>query len=131
MDAPRAPEFPGYDRPAAVEVLSRALGQRGGPGLVVAGLGSLPGASVTSARSGFFRSSPMLVQLGQWRYEARGDVLATAHVVGGIAVAQAVLTPVNAGEHVAGALGAFLAEQGERSLPDVLALLEGLAVASA
>ena len=130
MDAPHAPDVPGYDRPAAVDVLSRAMAQRGGAALVVARLGSLAGAAVTEARSGFFRSSPMLVQVGQWRYESRGDVLATAHVVGGIALAQSVLTPATAGAHVAGALGVFLAEQGQQALPDVLAMLEGLAVAS-
>ncbi len=130
MDAPDAPEFPGYDRAAAAQVVTSCLAQRGGAALVVARLGLLPDATVTPARSGFFRSSPALVQIGQWRYEARADSLAAAHVVGGIALAQSVLAPATAGSHVSGAVGAYLADQGERALTDVLAMLEGLAVAS-
>ena len=130
MDAPKSPPTAGYDAVAAAAVVLAALAQPGGAGLVVESLGRLPGAVATPARGGRFRSSPALVQLGQWRYEARDQGLAVAHVVGGISLAHTALPPAQAGAHVAGALGVFLHEQGVQALSDVLAVLEGLAVAA-
>jgi hypothetical protein len=120
----------GYDRAAAASLLVRVLGLSGGPGLVTASLAQVPGAEERHARGGF-GSRVAGVELGAWRFTpATGTRLLVAHVVGGIAISEEPLLPVAAAQRIAGAIEEHLANFGPQILPDVLAVLEGLAVAS-
>jgi hypothetical protein len=125
------PEVPDYDREEAAAVIGRVLALPGGAELVTASLGHIPGAVVTPARSGMFRSSLPSVQLGLWRYTPDGSGRITvAHVVGGIALSEDTLMPAVAAQHITAAIGQHVIDYGRYILPEVLALLEGLAVAS-
>lgn len=130
MDRLADPGGSGYDRAAAASLLARVLGLSGGPGLVTASLAKLPGAAERHARGGF-GSRVAGVELGAWRFTpATGTRLLVAHVVGGIAISEEPLLPVAAAQRIAGAIDEHLANFGPQILPDVLAVLEGLAVAS-
>jgi hypothetical protein len=130
VEGPVDPGASGYDRTAASSLLARVLALPGGPGLVTASLARIPGAEERQARGGF-GSRVAGVELGAWRFTpATGTRLLVAHVVGGIAISEEPLLPVAAAQRVAGAMEEHLANFGPQILPDVLAVLEGLAVAS-
>ena len=131
VDVHGGPEMPGFDRAECAAVITRALQLPGGSELVTGSLSGIPGAVVGRRRSGLFGGSSVSVQFAQWRYEAESSGrLAIAHVVGGIVLAENVTPPAKAGAHVAMVLNQQLTEFGPRILPDILALLEGLAVAA-
>ena len=120
-----------YDPAAAAGVVTRALGVAGGIDLVLGSLATVPGVVRTAARTGLFRSHPVRLQVGEWRYEPTADGrLAAAHVVGGIVIAETALSPEAAGRSVAAALGQLIDGFGAQILPAVRAVLEGLDVAS-
>jgi hypothetical protein len=131
MNAFAASDSPAYDRVAATAILCRVLAMPGGAELVTASLAQIPGAVVTYPRSGRFRSSVASAQLGLWRYSpaAAGRIM-VAHVVGGFVVSEDSLPPAAAAPHITAAIGQHLADYGPYILHDVVALLEGLAVAS-
>ncbi len=125
------PDVPNYDRVEAATVIGRVLSLPGGAELVAASLGQIPGAVVIQARSGMFRSSVASVQLGAWRYTPQGGSRMTvSHVVGGIVLSEDTLLPPAAAPHITAAVGQHVIDNGVYILPEVLALLEGLAVAS-
>lgn len=131
ISIPPAPDVPGFDAAVVATVVDAAMGIRGGADLVIGSLGSVPGAVVTERRSGFLRSSEGGVQLAQWRFEGRsGGRLAVSHVVGGIALSDEMLPTPQVGGHVAAALAQHLVEYGPQILPDVVAVLAGLRVAT-
>ncbi len=122
---------PSFSTATTAAVVTRALQTAGGADLVVGSLSGIPGCVATAGRSGRFRSEPPRVQLAQWRYQAvPPNRLAASHIVGGIVLAEETLSSTEAGWHVARALREHLAEFGPPALHDVLAALEGLAVAS-
>lgn len=125
------PTLPDFDRAHCAAVVTSALQLAGGSELVTGSLGALPGAIVNRRRSGLLGGASLKVQLDEWRYEpGPTGRLAVAHVVGGVVVAENVMRPPEAGAHVAMVLSRQLNEHGPRMLPDILALLEGLAVAA-
>jgi len=126
-----AADGPRFDRAHCAAVLTRALQLPGGSQLVADLLAGLPGAVVTRRRSGGYGRSTKCVQLGHWRYWPvdRGR-LEIAHIVDGVLLAEHEAGPIEAGPHITMVLTAQLREYGPRLLPDILALLEGLAVAS-
>jgi hypothetical protein len=124
------PEPPGFDAAESAAVISRALRLPGGADLVVGSLSSLPYVVASPGRSGFFRSEPARVQLAEWRYQAVPPArLAEGHVVQGIVIAEETLGFNEAGWRVSRALRQHLLEYGPGMLDEVLAMLEGLAIA--
>lgn len=124
------PEAPGFDAAASAAIISNALRLPGGADLVVGSLSRVPYAVATPARSGFFRSEPARVQFAEWRYQVvPPGRLSEAHVVQGIVLAEETLGMNEAGWRVARALRQHLLEYGPGVLPEVLATLEGLAIA--
>jgi hypothetical protein len=78
-----------------------------------------------------FRSSVASVDLGRWRYTAgHAGRVTISHVVSGIVLSEETLPPTAAAPHITAAIGQHLVDFGSYILPEVLALLEGLAVAS-
>ena len=89
----------------------------------------MPHALVSRGRSGLFRSEPR-VQLADWRYQAEpSGRLLESHLVDGVILSEETLSSAEAGWHVARALRRHLHEYGPGTLHDVLAMLEGLAIA--
>jgi hypothetical protein len=130
-DVPEEANRPAFDRAVCAQVVTRALQLPGGSELVTGLLGGVPGAILSRRRAGLFGASATKVQLADWRYEpGPNGRLAVAHVVGGIVIAENVMPPLEAGAHVAMVLSQQLTEYGPRILPDVLALVEGLEIAS-
>jgi hypothetical protein len=131
MDAFPAPDSPAYDRTAATAVICRVLALPGGAELVTASLAQIPGAVVTQPRVGMFRASAASTQLGLWRYTpARDGRITVAHVVGGVALSEDTLLPAAAAPHITAAIGQHITDFGSSILPDIVALIEGLAIAS-
>ena len=60
----------------------------------------------------------------------RDGRLSASHVVAGIVIAEPVLPADEAGVHVARALAEHIADHGNRTVPAVRSMLEGLAVAA-
>jgi hypothetical protein len=131
MGVPLEQDPPGYDRAVAATVIGRVLGLPGGAELVMSSFAQIPGAVVTQARAGMFGPRLPCVQLGQWRYTpaaaCRVDV---AHVAGNVVLSEDLLPPAAAAQHMTAAIDQHIIEFGAYIVPDVLALLEGLAVAS-
>jgi hypothetical protein len=131
MDALPTPDSPAYNRAEATAVICQVLTLPGGAELVTTSLAQIPGAVVTRARSGVFRSSSASTQLGLWRYTPGGaGRITVAHVVGGIVLSEDTLPPAAAAPHITAAIGQHIADFGSSIVPDVVALLEGLAVAA-
>jgi hypothetical protein len=132
---PASPEIPGFDRLTANDLFIRTLGLPGGPDLVVSSLSNVPGAVASRGRTGFFRAQEPSVQLSDWlfRSEARTNgpaCMTVCHVVGGIVLAEVTLPLVPAAAHLTAALALHMDAMGPGILPEVLAVLEGLSVAS-
>jgi hypothetical protein len=74
-----------------------------------------------------FRSQPERIQIGDWRYEVASDGrLSASHVVGGIVIAEEVLSAVDVGPHIARALGQVAARYGAMIVPNIEAAVEAL-----
>jgi hypothetical protein len=74
-----------------------------------------------------FRSQPERIQIGDWRYEVASDGrLSASHVVGGIVIAEEVLSAVDVGPHIARALGQVAARYGATIVPNIEAAVEAL-----
>jgi hypothetical protein len=131
MGLPLERDVPDYDRAAAAAVLGRVLALPGGAELVTSSFSQIPGAVVSQARSGMFGPRVSSVQLGPWRYSpGEAGRMTVAHVVGGVVLSEDLLAPAAAAQHITAAVGLHIAEFGAYILPEVLSLLEGLAVAS-
>jgi hypothetical protein len=131
MGVPLEQDPPEYDRAVAATVIGRVLALPGGAELVTSSFAQIPGAVVTQARAGMFGPRLSSVQLGQWRYTpAAACRVSVAHVVGNVVLSEDVLPPAAAAQHMTAAVGQHISDFGAYILPEVLALLEGLAVAS-
>lgn len=120
-----------YDRAEAARVIGRVLALPGGAELVTSSFAQIPGAVVISARSGMFGPRMSSVQLGPWRFTpAPAGRVTVAHVVGNVVLSEDVLPPAAAAQHMTAAVGQHINDFGGHILPDVLSLLEGLAVAA-
>lgn len=125
-------DSPAFDGAACAATVTKALQLPAGSELVVGSLRSIPGARATSRRS-TLSAGPAIasVQLGPWRYQSAPDGrLEIGHVVDGVVLSEHAAAPREGGAHVAMAIGQLLADRGPAILPDVLAVLEGLVVAS-
>jgi hypothetical protein len=131
MSLPAESDGPDFDRAAAVAIIRRVLALPGGPELVTSSLAQIPGALVVQARSGLFGTKESSVQLGPWRYSAGAAGRVTvAHVIGNVVLSEDQLSPPAAAQHITAAIGQHITDFGTHVLPEVLSVLEGLAVAS-
>jgi hypothetical protein len=131
MVAPLEHPGPEYDRAVAATVIGRVLALPGGADLVTSSFAQIPGAVVTQARSGMFGPRVSSLQLGVWRYTpAPACRVTVAHVVGNVVLSEDELPPAAAAQHITAAVSQHIADFGNYIVPDVLSLLEGLAVAS-
>ena len=120
----------GFDHERVSRAVGSALAGPGGVALVVKVFCGVPGVTFTPARRGFFRSRPERIQIGDWRYELTPDGrLSAAHVVGGVVLAEEVLSADAVGPHIARALGQVVRGYGPTIVPHVEAALEVLETA--
>jgi Domain of unknown function (DUF5073) len=117
----------GFDPERVSRAVAGALAGPGGVALVVSVFAGLPGVVRTPARRGMFRSQPERIQIGDWRYELASDGrLSASHVVGGIVIAEEVLSASDVGPHIARALGQVAARYGATIVPNIEAAVEAL-----
>jgi Domain of unknown function (DUF5073) len=117
----------GFDPERVSRAVAGALAGPGGVALVVSVFAGLPGVVRTPARRGMFRSQPERIQIGDWRYEVASDGrLSASHFVGGIVIAEEVLSAGDVGPHIARALGQVAARYGATIVPNIEAAVEAL-----
>jgi hypothetical protein len=119
----------GLDAEQVSRVVAASLSGPGGVALVVNVFARLPGVIHTPARRGMFRSDPERIQIGDWRYEVKGDGrLHAAHLVNGIVIAEEPLDAGVVGPHIARALEQVVARYGATTIPDIDAAVEALRI---
>ena len=116
-----------FDAEELHRVVAASLSGPGGVALVVRVFAGLPGVTQTPARRGLFRSEPERIQIGDWRYELASDGrLHSAHLVGGVVIAEEALAAGVVGPHLVRALEQIVVRYGPDTIPGIDAAVEAL-----